>query len=86
LFNLVTYDSALMPAVLSAMTLGGNTTDVVACAASHIHGHKYQVVARSSDYTSDDPSVITLANQTNPLHRDTIQIESMGSTTLRYTS
>ncbi|KAF7334268.1 Fet3 protein [Mycena sanguinolenta] len=49
----------------------------------HIHGHKYQIVARSSDYTSDDPSVITMANQSNPLRRDTIQIESMGSATLR---
>jgi iron transport multicopper oxidase len=55
-------------------------------ARSHIHGHKYQIVARSSDYTSDDPSVITMANQTNPLRRDTIQIESGGSATLRCVS
>ncbi|KAJ7322898.1 Fet3 protein [Mycena albidolilacea] len=107
MFNLVTYNSPLVPAVLSAMTLGGNATDSSAYGPQsfvlehmdvldivvkngdagkhpfHIHGHKYQVVARSSDYTSDDPSVITLANQTNPLRRDTIQIESMGSATLR---
>jgi iron transport multicopper oxidase len=51
---------------------------------SHIHGHKYQIVQRSSDYTSDDPSVITAANLTNPLRRDTIQIESGGSATLRW--
>ncbi|CAK5272094.1 unnamed protein product [Mycena citricolor] len=49
----------------------------------HIHGHKFQIVERSSDYTSSDPSVITIANQTNPLRRDTIQIESGGSATLR---
>ncbi|KAJ7636972.1 Fet3 protein [Roridomyces roridus] len=50
----------------------------------HIHGHKFQIVERSSDYTSDDPSVITSANQTNPLRRDTILVESGGSATLRF--
>jgi len=107
MFNLVTYNSPLVPAILSTMTLGPNATDASAYGPQsfvldhmdvldiivkngdagkhpfHIHGHKYQIVARSSDYTSDDPSVITMANQTNPLRRDTIQIESMGSATLR---
>ncbi|KAJ6491361.1 Fet3 protein [Mycena vitilis] len=107
MFNLVTYNSPLVPAVLSAMTLGENATTASAYGPQsfvlehmdvldivvkngdagkhpfHIHGHKYQIVSRSSDYTSDDPSVITMANQTNPLRRDTIQIESMGSATLR---
>ncbi|KAF8217774.1 Fet3 protein [Mycena galopus ATCC 62051] len=107
MFNLVTYNSPLVPAILSAMTLGSNATDAAAYGPQsfvldhmdvldiivknsdagkhpfHIHGHKYQIVERSSDYTSDDPSVITMANQSNPLRRDTIQIESMGSATLR---
>ncbi|KAJ7098323.1 Fet3 protein [Mycena epipterygia] len=107
MFNMVTYNSPLVPAILSAMTLGDNATvaeaygpqsfvlehmDVVDIVVKngdagkhpfHIHGHKYQIVERSSDYTSDDPSVITTANQTNPLRRDTIQIESGGSATLR---
>ncbi|KAJ7253686.1 ferroxidase [Mycena haematopus] len=107
MFNLVTYNSPLVPAILSAMSLGNNATDAAAYGPQsfvlehmdvldivvkngdagkhpfHIHGHKYQIVARSSDYTSDDPSVITMANQSNPLRRDTIQIESMGSATLR---
>ncbi|KAJ7054380.1 Fet3 protein [Mycena amicta] len=108
MFNLVTYNSPLTPAILSALTLGDNATvasaygpqsfvlnhfDVVDIIVKngdagkhpfHIHGHKYQIVARSSDYTSDDPSVVTMANQTNPLRRDTIQIESGGSATLRF--
>lgn len=49
----------------------------------HIHGHKFQIVERSSDFKSTDPSVITKANMTNPLQRDTIQIESGGSATIR---
>ncbi|KAJ7723385.1 Fet3 protein [Mycena metata] len=107
MFNLVTYNSPLVPAVLSALTLGDNATTAAAYGPQsfvldhfdvvdiivkngdagkhpfHIHGHKYQIVARSSDYTSDDPSVITMANQSNPLRRDTIQIESGTSATLR---
>ncbi|KAJ7033166.1 Fet3 protein [Mycena alexandri] len=107
MFNLVTYNSPLVPAVLSALTLGDNATNPAAYGPQsfvlnhfdvvdiivkngdagkhpfHIHGHKYQIVARSSDYTSDDPSVITMANQSNPLRRDTIQIESGTSATLR---
>ncbi|KAK7059678.1 Fet3 protein [Favolaschia claudopus] len=107
MFNLVTYNSPLVPAVLSQMTLGPNATmasaygpqsfvfdhmDVLEIIVKngdagkhpfHIHGHKFQIVSRSSDYTSDDPSVITMANQTNPIRRDTVQIESMGSATLR---
>ncbi|KAJ7512531.1 Fet3 protein [Mycena galericulata] len=106
-FNDVTYNSPLVPAILSEMTLGDNATvaaaygpqsfvldhldvvDIVVLNSDvgkhpfHIHGHKYQIVQRSSDYTSDDPSVITTANETNPLRRDTIQIEGGGSATLR---
>ncbi|KAF7291853.1 Fet3 protein [Mycena indigotica] len=108
MFNLVTYNPPLTPAILSALTLGQDATvekaygplsfvlnhmDVVDLVVKngdagkhpfHIHGHKYQIVARSSDYASSDPSVITLANQTNPLRRDTIQITSGGSATLRF--
>ncbi|KAF7323750.1 Fet3 protein [Mycena kentingensis (nom. inval.)] len=108
MFNSVTYNSPLTPAILSALSLGGNATvaeaygpqsfvlnhmevvDIVVKNGDagkhpfHIHGHKFQIVARSSDYTTDDPSTITMANQTNPLRRDTVQIESMGSATLRF--
>ncbi|KAJ7138427.1 Fet3 protein [Mycena crocata] len=108
MFNMVTYNSPMVPAILSELTLGENATiadaygpqsyvlnhmDVIDIVVKngdagkhpfHIHGHKFQVVARSSDFTSDDPSVITTANQTNPLRRDTIQIESGGSATLRF--
>ncbi|KAJ7825692.1 hypothetical protein B0H14DRAFT_3725952 [Mycena olivaceomarginata] len=90
MFNLVTYNSPLMPTVLSAMTIGGNATDVSVYGPQsfehmdvldivvkngdarkhhfHIHGHKYQVVACSSDYTSENPSLITLDKPAPPKH------------------
>ncbi|KAJ7461426.1 Fet3 protein [Mycena latifolia] len=107
MFNNITYNMPLVPAVLSEMTLSNNATvagaygpssfvlnhlDVIELvvqnadtgAHPHIHGHKVQIIQRSSDFTSNDPSVITKANLKNPLTRDTILIESGGSATLRF--
>ncbi|KAG6841148.1 hypothetical protein C0991_001425 [Blastosporella zonata] len=52
----------------------------------HLHGHKYQIVGRSLDYTSDDPTQNPpiVEGQLNPIRRDTIQIPSMQSATLRF--
>jgi iron transport multicopper oxidase len=52
-------------------------------ACSHIHGHKFQIIQRSSNFSSNDPSVITNANLNNPLPRDTILIDAGASATLR---
>ncbi|KAI0310690.1 Fet3 protein [Amylostereum chailletii] len=51
----------------------------------HLHGHKFQVVHRAEDYTSDDPTLNPPFNdsQPNPVRRDTIQVPSMNSVTLR---
>jgi hypothetical protein len=54
--------------------------------SSHIHGHKFWIVERSSNFSSTDPAVITRANLKNPLARDVILIESGGSATLRCVS
>ncbi|KAJ6530599.1 Fet3 protein [Mycena capillaripes] len=108
MFNNITYNTPLVPAVLSELTLGKKATvagaygptsfvlnhldviDLVVQNADtgahpfHIHGHKFQIVQRSSNFSSIDPSVITTANLHNPLTRDTILIESGGSATLRF--
>jgi len=51
----------------------------------HIHGHKFQIVGRSEDYTSSDPALNPPIEegQLNPIRRDTVQIPSMHSATLR---
>lgn len=53
---------------------------------SHFHGHKFQIVNRGEDYTSDDPTLNPLLKegQANPIRRDTIQLLSMQSATLRF--
>lgn len=53
---------------------------------SHIHGHKFQVVNRGDDYTSNDTTLNPplKEGQANPISRDTIQILSMHSATLRF--
>ncbi|KAJ7784867.1 Fet3 protein [Mycena maculata] len=50
----------------------------------HIHGHKFQIIQRSSNFSSSDPSVITNANLNNPLTRDTILIDAGASARLRF--
>ncbi|KIM42143.1 multicopper oxidase [Hebeloma cylindrosporum] len=51
----------------------------------HIHGHKFMIVGRSEDYTSSDPALNPPIEegQLNPIRRDTVQIPSMHSATLR---
>jgi len=53
---------------------------------SHIHGHKFQIVNRGEDYTSKDPKLNPplQEGQANPIRRDTIQLLSMQSATLRF--
>ena len=43
---------------------------------SHLHGHKFQIVHKSLNVTSDDPSINLPATegQVNPVRRDTMQI------------
>jgi iron transport multicopper oxidase len=52
---------------------------------SHLHGHKFAIAGRSENYTSDDPSLNPpiVEGQQNPMRRDTIQVPSMNSATLR---
>ena len=54
-------------------------------AGSHLHGHKFQIVQRSLDYTSSDPALNPPINesQTNPIRRDTVQVPSGEGATLR---
>ncbi|KAI0790435.1 Fet3 protein [Abortiporus biennis] len=51
----------------------------------HLHGHKMQLVNRAEDYTSDDPTLNPplVEGQANPMRRDTVQVPSMNSVTLR---
>ncbi|KAK0542740.1 ferroxidase fet3 [Tilletia horrida] len=52
----------------------------------HLHGHKFQIVWKSQDITSDDPAINPPfnPNQTNPIRRDTVTIPSMGFAVLRF--
>ncbi|KAF8490612.1 laccase [Gautieria morchelliformis] len=52
----------------------------------HLHGHKFQVVYKSMDVTSDDPSLnppVGPEGQANPMRRDTIEVPSLGTAYLR---
>ncbi|THG94600.1 hypothetical protein EW026_g6904 [Hermanssonia centrifuga] len=51
----------------------------------HLHGHKFQLVQRSTDYTSDDPALNPpiVEGQANPMRRDTVQVPSGEGVTLR---
>lgn len=44
-----------------------------------------QLVGRAEDYTSDDPALNPplVEGQANPMRRDTVQVPSMNSVTLR---
>lgn len=52
---------------------------------SHLHGHKFQIIGRSENYTSNDPALNPpiVEGQANPIRRDTIVIPSKASATLR---
>ncbi|ETW75786.1 Fet3 ferroxidase [Heterobasidion irregulare TC 32-1] len=51
----------------------------------HLHGHKMQIVGRSEDYTSDNATLNPpiVEGQKNPMRRDTVQVPSGTSVTLR---
>ncbi|KAF7793037.1 hypothetical protein EIP86_004142 [Pleurotus ostreatoroseus] len=51
----------------------------------HMHGHRFQLVQRSTDYTSDDPSLnpAIVEGQANPMRRDTVQLPAGAGVTLR---
>ncbi|KII91245.1 hypothetical protein PLICRDRAFT_104957 [Plicaturopsis crispa FD-325 SS-3] len=109
MFNKITYNPPLVPAVFSELSLGGNATeggaygplswvvgrgDVVDIVIQngdagkhpfHLHGHKSILAGRADDYTSDDPTLNPPLNesQPNPMRRDTVQIPSGSSATLR---
>ena len=53
---------------------------------SHLHGHQFQLVQRSTDYTSDDPELNPPINESrvNPMRRDTVQVPSGEGVTLRF--
>ena len=55
-------------------------------ALSHLHGHKFQIIGRATDYTSDDASLNPplVEGQANPVRRDTVHVDSGGSATLRF--
>ncbi|KAJ3506458.1 hypothetical protein NLJ89_g6860 [Agrocybe chaxingu] len=90
MFNLVTYNSPLTPAIFS-LAVYGDVVDLVVKNGDagkhpfHLHGHKVMIVGRAEDYTSDDPALNPplVEGQANPIRRDTVQIPSMHSATLR---
>ncbi|PPQ74774.1 hypothetical protein CVT24_003198 [Panaeolus cyanescens] len=110
MFNGITYNSPLVPAIFSELSLGPNASVASAYGPSswilnqgdvvdlvvmngdagkhpfHIHGHKIQIVHRATDFTSDDPALNPplVEGQANPIRRDTVQIPSMASATLRF--
>ena len=53
---------------------------------SHLHGHKFWIVGRSLNYTSNDPTLNPpiVEGQENPMRRDTIVILQQHSATLRF--
>ncbi|KAA1476163.1 ferroxidase [Dentipellis sp. KUC8613] len=109
MFNQITFNTPLVPVVLSELTLGDNATVVEAYGPTsfvlehlevfdivlkngdagkhpfHLHGHAMQLVGRAQDYTSDDPELNPpiVEGQANPMRRDTVQVPSMNSVTLR---
>jgi len=50
----------------------------------HLHGHQFMIVGRSLNYTSDDPSQNLKIHKKNPMRRDTIQVPSSQSATIRF--
>ena len=53
----------------------------------HMHGHKFQVVHKSMDVTSNDPEInppFVEGENKNPLRRDTVMIPGGGSAKIRF--
>ncbi|KAF8989715.1 Fet3 protein [Cyathus striatus] len=99
IFNNVTYNSPLVPLVLSDIygpsTFVFNPFDVVDLVVQnadsgghpfHIHGHQFQIVQRTTDFTSSDKSINppVVEGQKNPMRRDTVQIPAGAGATLRF--
>ena len=53
---------------------------------SHLHGHKFWIVDRSLNFSSNDPTLNPpiVEGQENPMLRDTIIISPQQSATLRF--
>ncbi|GJJ10823.1 hypothetical protein Clacol_005051 [Clathrus columnatus] len=117
MFNNVTYNSPLVPSILTELTMGNLSSDVAVYGPQsfilehnqvfeirlfnwdagkhpfHLHGHKFQVVYKSFDVTSDDPIInpprptigesSSPSPKSNPLRRDTIQVPATGAVYLR---
>ncbi|PWN26507.1 putative Fer1-iron transport multicopper oxidase [Jaminaea rosea] len=57
----------------------------------HLHGHQFQIVKKTMDALSDDPTVNPPLNETalslgNPMRRDTVTVPSGGAAVLRFRS
>nr|UOP57150.1 putative iron transport multicopper oxidase [Thecaphora frezii] len=54
----------------------------------HLHGHRFQLVHKSQDITSNDPAINPPLNSTqvNPMRRDTVMVPPGGSATLQFTA
>ncbi|KIR56098.1 ferroxidase [Cryptococcus gattii Ru294] len=52
----------------------------------HLHGHEFQIMAKSFDVTSNDTSINppVLENQSNPARRDTLMVPPGGSVHIRF--
>jgi iron transport multicopper oxidase len=52
---------------------------------SHLHGHKFQIINRVTDYTSSDPALNppVIEGQVNPVRRDTVAVPAGGGVQLR---
>lgn len=51
---------------------------------SHLHGHKFSIIARIEDVTQPDNTTTLAADTSNPMKRDTIEIPSGGSVKIRW--
>lgn len=50
----------------------------------HLHGHAFQVIARSPSNTAYDPNLVSQNAPAIPMRRDTIQVHEGGYVVLRY--
>ncbi|KAF8588813.1 multicopper oxidase [Ramaria rubella] len=110
MFNNVTYNSPLVPSLLTELSMGNDSANVAVYGPQafvlqhneiveirvrnwdagkhpfHLHGHKFQIVHKSFDVTSDDPTINPpegIEGQANPIRRDTVEVPSLGNAYLR---
>ena len=70
-----------------ALNLLISPNSIYCCCLSHLHGHQFQLVHKSSDVTSDDPSVnppVGVEGMANPMRRDTVEVPATGNAFLRF--